>query len=221
MRSALPRLVGPCALRSAPWSLKRGFAPVSTAMSSSCSEISSPNPGALTATAFTTLLTTFSTSVASASPSMSLATISRGLFCWTLASRVGRRSCAELIVWSVRRTRGLSWTASLFSLSVIMYGLMYPLLNSIPSTTFREVSIDLASSTVMTPSLPTASTASAISDPISSSLFEAIVATCLIVSLVSTGTALSFRESTTVSIALSNPAFSSTGLEPDSMFFRP
>ena len=120
MRSALPRLVGPCALRSAPWSLNRGLAPVSTAMSSSCSEISSPNPGALTATAFTTLLTTFSTSVASASPSMSLATISRGLFCWTLASSVGSRSCAELIVWSVRRISGLSWTASLFSLSVIM-----------------------------------------------------------------------------------------------------
>ena len=78
---------------------------------------------------------------------------------------------------------------------------MYPLLNSIPSTTFSEVSIDLASSTVMTPSLPTASTASAIRVPISSSLLEAMVATCLIVSLVSTGTALSFRESTTVSIA--------------------
>ena len=126
-----------------------------------------------------------------------------------------------MIVWSVRRTRGLSCTASLFSLSVIMYGLMYPLLNSIPSTTFSEVSIDLASSTVMTPSLPTASTASAIRAPISSSLLEAIVATCLIVSPVSTGTALSFRESTTVSIAWSNPAFSSTGLDPDSMFFRP
>ena len=78
---------------------------------------------------------------------------------------------------------------------------MYPLLNSIPSTTFRDVSMDLASSTVITPSLPTASTASAISEPISSSLFEAIVATCLMVSLVSTGTALSLRESTTAAMA--------------------
>ena len=107
-RSALPRLDGPCALRSAPWSLNRGLAPVSTAMSSSCSEISSPNPGALTATAFTTLLTTLRTRVASASPSMSFATISSGLFCCTLDSRDGSRSCAELMVWSVRRTSGLS-----------------------------------------------------------------------------------------------------------------
>ena len=132
---------------------------------------------------------------------MSLATIRRGLFCCTLASREGRRSCAELMVWSVSRTSGLSWIASLFSLSVIMYGLMYPLLNSIPSTTSNDVSIDLASSTVITPSLPTASTASAMSDPIDSSLLEAIVATCWIVSLVSTGTALSFRVSTTVEMA--------------------
>ena len=79
----------------------------------------------------------------------------------------------------------------------------------------------MASSTVMTPSRPTASTASAISEPISSSLFDAMVATCLIVSPVSTGTALSLRDSTTASIAWSNPALSSTGLDPDSMFLRP
>ena len=108
IRSALPRLDGPWAFRSAPWSLNRGVAPVRTAMSSSCSPISSPNPGAFTATALTTLLTTFRTRVARASPSMSLATIRSGLFCCTLASREGSRSCAELIVWSVSRISGLS-----------------------------------------------------------------------------------------------------------------
>ncbi len=54
---------------------------------------------------------------------------------------------------------------------------MYPLSTSIPSTTFKSVSADFASSTVMTPSCPTASTAWAINSPISESLFAAIVAT--------------------------------------------
>ncbi len=79
----------------------------------------------------------------------------------------------------------------------------------------------MASSTVMTPSRPTASTASEMSAPISSSLFDAIVATCLIVSLVSTGTARSLRDSTTASMASSKPALSSTGLDPDSMLSSP
>ena len=46
-----------------------------------------------------------------------------------------------------------------------------------PSTTSRTVSADFDSSTVMTPSLPTFSIASAIRLPIVLSLFEAIVAT--------------------------------------------
>src|SRR5439155_798212 len=46
-----------------------------------------------------------------------------------------------------------------------------------PSTTSSTVSADFDSSTVMTPSLPTFSIASAIRSPIVLSLFEAIVAT--------------------------------------------
>jgi hypothetical protein len=49
-----------------------------------------------------------------------------------------------------------------------------------PSTTSSEVSMDLASSTVMTPSLPTFSIASAMILPIVSSLFAEIVPTCAI-----------------------------------------
>jgi len=49
-----------------------------------------------------------------------------------------------------------------------------------PSTTSSTVSADFDSSTVMTPSLPTFSIASAIRLPIVLSLLEAIVATCAI-----------------------------------------
>src|SRR5258708_1807342 len=50
-----------------------------------------------------------------------------------------------------------------------------------PSTTSSEVSIDLASSTVITPSLPTFSIASAMMLPIVSALLAEIVPTCAII----------------------------------------
>ena len=52
-----------------------------------------------------------------------------------------------------------------------------------PSTTSRNVSIPFASSTVITPSLPTFSNASAINSPISLSLFAEIEATCAYLAL--------------------------------------
>ena len=55
--------------------------------------------------------------------------------------------------------------------------------NCIPSTTSREVSIDLASSTVITPSLPTFSIASAISSPITVSPLALMVPTWAISAL--------------------------------------
>ena len=63
---------------------------------------------------------------------------------------------------------------------VIKYGDKYPLSNCIPSTISRIVSAVADSSTVTTPSLPTAFIASAIILPIVSSLLAEIVATCWI-----------------------------------------
>ena len=62
--------------------------------------------------------------------------------------------------------------------SVTKYGERYPRSNCMPSTTSSVVSVALASSTVMTPSAPTFSTASATSSPMAGSLCAEIVATC-------------------------------------------
>ena len=57
--------------------------------------------------------------------------------------------------------------------------------------------------------------------PVETSATIKQVATCLMVALVSTGTDLSFSVLTTAEIASSNPAFNSTGLEPDCILSKP
>ena len=66
-----------------------------------------------------------------------------------------------------------------------------------PSTTSSAVSADFDSSTVMTPSLPTFSMASAIRLPIVLSLLEAMVATCAISFLSLVDLDIFFSSSTT------------------------
>ena len=61
--------------------------------------------------------------------------------------------------------------------SVTKYGERYPRSNCIPSTTSSEVSMVLASSTVITPSLPTLSMASAMVVPMVSSALAEIIPT--------------------------------------------
>ncbi len=91
-----------------------------------------------------------------------------------------------------------------------------------PSTTSSEVSIVFASSTVMTPSLPTLSIASAMILPIVSSLFAEMVPTCATApGLSSTFLASFFSSATTTSTAFSMPRFSSIGLAPATTFFAP
>ena len=91
-----------------------------------------------------------------------------------------------------------------------------------PSTTSTWVSVPLASSTVMTPSLLTLAIASAISLPIVSSLLAEMVATCSILAKSEPTSWLCFRsDSTTVATALSIPRFRSIGLAPAVTFFRP
>src|SRR6266480_2083818 len=83
-----------------------------------------------------------------------------------------------------------------------------------PSTTSSSVSSDLASSTVMTPSLPTFFIASARKRPISESPFAEIVPTCAISSFDVTAFECFFRSSTTVSMARSMPRLRSIGFMP-------
>ena len=82
-----------------------------------------------------------------------------------------------------------------------------------PSTTESCVPIPLDSSTVITPSLPTFSIASAIIWPISSSPAE-IDATCAIASLPSTVIECALISSTSCLTAISMPRFSTIGLAP-------
>jgi hypothetical protein len=89
-----------------------------------------------------------------------------------------------------------------------------------PSTTSSDVSIDFASSTVMTPSLPTFSIASAMILPIVSSAFAEIVPTCAIAWPL-TGLACFFSSATITSTAFSIPRLSSIGFAPATTFFAP
>src|SRR5712691_10934235 len=90
-----------------------------------------------------------------------------------------------------------------------------------PSTVSSVVSRPLASSTVMTPSLPTFSIASAIRLPISLSLFAEMAPTWAISFLPAEGTLSRLSSSTTTSTAFSMPRFSSIGLAPAVTFLRP
>jgi hypothetical protein len=90
-----------------------------------------------------------------------------------------------------------------------------------PSTTSSTVSADFDSSTVITPSLPTFSIASAIRLPIVLSLLEAIVATCAISFLSLVDFDSFFSSSLTASTAASMPRFSPIGLAPAVTFFSP
>ena len=88
-----------------------------------------------------------------------------------------------------------------------------------PSTTSSEVSIDLASSTVMTPSLPTFFMASAMISPMVLSLLAETVPTCAIISPL-TGLLSFFSSSTAASTAFSIPRFRAIGLAPAATFLH-
>src|SRR5665213_3511841 len=85
-----------------------------------------------------------------------------------------------------------------------------------PSTTSSTVSVVLDSSTVMTPSPPTFSMASATSSPIAGSLCAEMVATCAFSLRLPTGRASSLIDLTAASSARSRPRLRSTALAPRS-----
>src|SRR6516225_4511870 len=91
---------------------------------------------------------------------------------------------------------------------------MYPRSNCIPSTTSSSVSSDLASSTVMTPSLPTFFMASARNLPTSASPLAEMVPTWAISSFEVTFFEFFSRSATTASTARSIPRLRSIGFMP-------
>src|SRR4030095_8867751 len=190
-------------------------------MSSSMALRRSPKPGAFTAQVFRVPRSLLTTRVVRASPSMSSAMMRSGLLARATCSKSGSMSFITLIFFSWISTRASSSTASMRSGSVTKYGLRYPRSNCMPSTTSSTVSADFDSSTVMTPSLPTFSIASAIRLPIVLSLFDAIVATCAISFLSLVDFEMLLRSFTTASTAASMPRFNPIGLAPAVTFFRP
>ena len=180
----------------------------------------SPKPGALTATLRNVPRILLTTSVASASPSTSSAMITSGLPDWLTFSSTGSMSLTAEIFEFAIRMYGSSITASIRSGSVTKYGEMNPLSNRMPSTNSSSMPKVLDSSTVMTPSLPTLSTASAIWRPISASAAE-IAPTFAISSLPSTSLERFLIASTARSVASSIPRLSAVGLAPAATLRRP
>src|SRR5437870_4123901 len=123
-------------------------------------------------------------------------------------------SFITLRFFSWMRARAGSSTTSVRSGFGTKEGEGDPRSNCIPSTVSRVVSRPLASSTVMTPSLPTFSIASAIRLPISLSLFAEMAPTWAISFRPAVGTEIFFSSSTTDSTARSMPRLSDIGFEP-------
>ena len=90
-----------------------------------------------------------------------------------------------------------------------------------PSTTSSSVSSDFASSTVITPSLPTFFIASARKRPISASPLAEMVPTCAISSFDVTFLELCWRSFTTASTARSTPRLRSIGFMPAATALAP
>src|SRR5712671_4252100 len=98
---------------------------------------------------------------------------------------------------------------------------MYPRSNCMPSTTSSSVSSDFASSTVMTPSLPTFFIASARKRPISASPLAEMVPTWAISSFEVTFFELASRSFTIASTARSTPRLRSIGFMPAATALAP
>jgi len=194
--------------------------PVSIAISSSIAFLLSPKPGALTATDVKVPLSLFTTKVASASPSTSSAKINNGLPEFITFSSNGSKSLTAVIFEFTIKIYGFSRTASCLSASVTKYGDMKPLSNCIPSVKSNSIPNVWPSSTVITPSLPTLSIASAIVSPISVSAAE-IDATWAISSLPPIDFENPAIKSVTAFEASNIPLLISIGFAPEDTDFIP
>ncbi len=195
--------------------------PVTIAMSSSISFLLSPNPGAFTANALNVPRSLLTINVANASPSTSSAIITIFFLpdCKTF-SNTGNKSLIAEIFWSVIKMYGSSYSASILSGLVIIYGDTYPRSNCKPSTTSRESPSVCDSSTVTTPCFPISLNTSAMSLPISLSFAE-MDATCSTFSSSSIFSLLFDNMSNTFASAASMPRLSNTGLAPAAIWLNP
>ena len=218
---ALPRTAGVMFSSVMPISSEMMVAPVTMAISFNISLRRSPNPGALTAQTFSPPRRRFSTSVANASDSTSSAIINSGRPDCAIGSKIGNSACNPVIFFSETKICAPSNSASIFSLLVTKYGDIKPWSNCMPSTTSISVSSPLASSTVITPSLPTRSMAPAIFSPISRSELAEMVATWAISALFLTGRAWASISAITAQTAISIPRLTSIGFMPAAMTRRP
>ena len=194
--------------------------PVKTAISCSIAFLLSPYPGALTTRTFITPLNLFNISVDKASCSISSHIITNFPDDCINVSNNGNISWILLIFLSVIKIYGLSTTASIFSVSVAIYGETYPLSNSIPSTTLSSVFDVFDSSIVITPSFVTFSIASEISSPISLS-FADMLATLAISSFPATGELIFFNSETASSTVFVIPLLIAIGSPPAATFLTP
>mmetsp|Transcript_11690 Transcript_11690/g.19676 ORF Transcript_11690/g.19676 Transcript_11690/m.19676 type:complete len:280 (-) Transcript_11690:408-1247(-) len=211
---AVPRQENSAVSSFMPTSSEMTVAFVSTAMSCNVAFRLSPKPGALTAATLTPPRSLFTTSVASASPSTSSATMTSAFCILTTCSRRGSIAWSDEIFFSTSRMRGFSNSAFCVLGEVMKYGEMYPRSNFMPSTTSSSFSSVFPSCTVMTPSLPTFSIAVAMISPISVSEFAEIVATFLISSFVVIIFVLFFKSASTASTAMLMPRRRSIGFIP-------
>ena len=117
---AVPRSSSFTSASVMPKSLETTLPPVTTAMSSRMRERRSPKPGALIATTFKVPRSLFKSSVPSASPSTSSATMRSGRPDFITCSSSGIRSWIEETLRSVSRMKGSASTASMRSVSVAM-----------------------------------------------------------------------------------------------------
>mmetsp|Transcript_6390 Transcript_6390/g.27213 ORF Transcript_6390/g.27213 Transcript_6390/m.27213 type:complete len:344 (+) Transcript_6390:197-1228(+) len=118
MRAALPSTSVPTLSRDKPSSSFTTVAPVRIAMSSRYCDLRSPKPGALSAQIFSAPRSLFTTSVASASCSMSSAMISKGKPCLIASSRMMIMSRADLTFLSTSSSLQLSYEHVMRSESV-------------------------------------------------------------------------------------------------------
>ena len=138
----------------------------------------------------------------------------------TTFSSSGRMSAtAEILPWC-SSTCASSRTTSWRSASVTKCGEMKPLSNCMPSVKSSSIAVVEDSSTVMTPSLPTLSKASASRSPISRSWLET-EATDAIWALPSTGVEISPSFSESASTAFSMPRLRAAGAAPEATLRRP
>ena len=119
---ALPSSLVPTDSRLMPRSSNTALPPVTMARSSSIALRRSPKPGAFTAQHLNVPRSLFTTSVASASPSMSSATISSGRPLCAIFSSSGSMSLMLEIFFSWIRIHGFSSTASILSWLVTKCG---------------------------------------------------------------------------------------------------